>query len=160
ERVRRARAAHGRRPAARDRRVSAPTLRLVLVEDSITQRAHLHRLLEADGDIEVVAQAADAPAGADAVARHRPDVVTMDLDLPGGGGQSAITRIMAEAPTPILVLSGVIDSAAAAPAVAALAAGAVDALPKPARWTDEAAALLRRQVRTVAGVPVVGRRRR
>ena len=67
---------------------------------------------------------------------------------------------MAETPTPILVLSGVFDTAGAPPAVAALAAGAVDALPKPGRWTDDAARQLRRQVRTVASVPVVGRRRR
>jgi two-component system chemotaxis response regulator CheB len=135
------------------------TLRLVLVEDSMTQRAHLRRLLEAEGDIKVVAEATDAGSAVDEVARHRPDVVTMDLDMPGGGGQGAIARIMAETPTPILVLSGVIDTAAAAPAVGALAAGAVDALPKPRRWTEEAAGTLRRQVRTVAGVSVVGRRR-
>jgi two-component system chemotaxis response regulator CheB len=135
-------------------------VRLVLVEDSATQRAALARVLEAEGDIAVVGEAADADAAVREVARLRPQVVTMDLDLPGGGGQGAIARIMAETPTPILVLSGVIDTAGAAPAVAALAAGAVDALPKPPAWTDEAARGLRRQVRTVASVPVVGRRRR
>jgi two-component system chemotaxis response regulator CheB len=139
--------------------VSAP-IRLVLVEDSATQRAALVRVLEAEGDIAVVAEAADADAAVEEVARLRPQVVTMDLDLPGGGGQGAITRIMAETPTPILVLSGVIDTAGAPPAVAALAAGAVDALPKPRTWTEETARALRRQVRTVASVPVVGRRRR
>jgi two-component system, chemotaxis family, protein-glutamate methylesterase/glutaminase len=135
-------------------------IRLVLVEDSATQRAALVRVLEAEGDITVVAEAASADAAVDEVARLRPQVVTMDLDLPGGGGQGAITRIMAETPTPILVLSGVIDTAGAPPAVAALAAGAVDALPKPRMWTEETARALRRQVRTVAAVPVVGRRRR
>jgi two-component system chemotaxis response regulator CheB len=139
--------------------VTAP-IRLVLVEDSATQRAALVRVLEAEGDIAVVAEAGDADAAVDEVARLRPQVVTMDLDLPGGGGQGAITRIMAETPTPILVLSGVIDTAGAPPAVAALAAGAVDALPKPPAWTEESARGLRRQVRTVASVPVVGRRRR
>jgi two-component system chemotaxis response regulator CheB len=128
--------------------VSAP-IRLVLVEDSATQRAALVRVLEAEGDIAVVAEAADADAAVEEVARLRP-----------GGGQGAITRIMAETPTPILVLSGVIDTAGAPPAVAALAAGAVDALPKPRTWTEETARALRRQVRTVASVPVVGRRRR
>jgi two-component system chemotaxis response regulator CheB len=140
--------------------VTTDPIRLVLVEDSATQRAALARMLEADGDIKVVAQAVDAEEAVDEVARHRPQVVTMDLDLPGGGGQRAVARIMAETPTPILILSGVIDTAGAPPAVAALAAGAVDALPKPGRWTEEAAHGLRRQVRTVASVPVVGRRRR
>lgn len=135
-------------------------IRLVLVEDSATQRAALARVLEAEGDIEIVAQAPDAEAAVEEVARHRPQVVTMDLDLPGGGGQLAVARIMAETPTPILILSGVIETSGAPPAVAALAAGAVDALPKPLRWTDDAARALRRQVRMVASVPVVGRRRR
>jgi two-component system chemotaxis response regulator CheB len=135
-------------------------IRLVLVEDSATQRAAIVRVLEAEGDIAVVGEAADAEAAVEEVARLRPQVVTMDLDLPRGGGQGAITRIMSETPTPILVLSGVIDTSGAPPAVAALAAGAVDALPKPGTWTEEAARGLRRQVRTVASVPVVGRRRR
>jgi two-component system chemotaxis response regulator CheB len=138
---------------------SAP-LRLVLVEDSDTQRAHLARVLQAGGDIVVVAEVSDADAAVTAVARRRPDVVTMDLDLPGSGGQDGIARIMAETPTPILVLSGLIDGVGAARAVEALAAGAVDALPKPVRWDDEAERQLRRHVRTVASVPVVGRRRR
>jgi len=140
--------------------VSRAPVRLVLVEDSATQRAHLARVLESDGDITVVAAAEDGDAAVAAVAEHRPDVVTMDLDLPGQGGHEAIARIMAETPTPILVLSGVIDASGAAPAVAALAAGAVDALPKPRLWDDAAERGLRRQVRTVASVPVVGRRRR
>jgi two-component system, chemotaxis family, protein-glutamate methylesterase/glutaminase len=140
--------------------VTTAPLRLVLVEDSATQRAHLARVLQAGGDIVVVSEVADADAAVAAVARHRPDVVTMDLDLPGSGGQDGIARIMAETPTPILVLSGLIDGVGAARAVAALAAGAVDALPKPARWDEDAERMLRRQVRTVAAVPVVGRRRR
>jgi two-component system, chemotaxis family, protein-glutamate methylesterase/glutaminase len=133
-------------------------LRAIVVEDSLTQRVHLARLLEAEGDIAVVAEAKDVGEAVAKVARHRPDVVTMDLDLPGGGGQAAIERIMAESPVPILVLSGIIEGAAAVPAIRALAAGAVDAVPKPTTWTDAAARDLRRQLRTVSSVPVVSRR--
>jgi two-component system chemotaxis response regulator CheB len=136
-----------------------PPLRAVLVEDSLVQRAHLSRVLEADGDIVVVAEASDAQQAAEAVAQHRPDVVTMDLELPGGGGRAAIERIMSDDPVPILVLSGIIDDAHAQPAVEALAAGAVDAMPKPMRWTAEEEAELRRVVRRLGGVRVVGRRR-
>ena len=132
-------------------------LRAVLVEDSGVQAAALARMLEADGDVVVVATAADAAAAVAAVARLRPDVVTMDLDIPGGG-QEAIEQIMAETPTPILVVSGVMDSRQAAPAVRALAAGAVDALPKPRVWTERDARELRRQVRRVGQVPVIRRR--
>jgi two-component system, chemotaxis family, protein-glutamate methylesterase/glutaminase len=133
-------------------------LRAVLVEDSGVQRAHLSRVLQEDGAVVVVAEAADVDAAARAVVEHRPDVVTMDLDLPGGGGRAAIERIMAQSPTPILVLSGIIDDAQAQPAVEALAAGAVDAMPKPLRWSPEEERELRRAVRRLAGVRVVGRR--
>lgn len=132
-------------------------VRAVLVEDSGVQAAALSRMLEADGDIVVVATAADARAAAESVARHRPDVVTMDLDIPGGG-QRAIERIMVETPTPILVVSGVVDSARAEPAMQAMAAGAVDAFPKPRVWEDDDARELRRQVRRVGRIPVIRRR--
>lgn len=129
-------------------------LRALLVEDSLVQRAHLARVLQLEGDIEVVAQAADAPQAVAAVAEHRPDVVTMDLDLPGGGGRLAIEQIMRDTPVPILVLSGIIDDASAQPAVEALAAGAVDALPKPLRWTPEEERELRDAVRSVGAVAI------
>ena len=132
-------------------------LRAVLVEDSLVQRAHLARVLALEGDIVVVAQAADADAAVEAVLEHQPDVVTMDLQLPGGGGRLAIERIMAEHPVPILVLSGIIDGADAQPAVEALAAGAVDALPKPLRWTTEDERELRRTVRDLAKAQIPGR---
>lgn len=134
-----------------------PALRAVLVEDSSVQAAALARMLEADGDIVVVATAADAREAADAVAQHRPDVVTMDLDIPGGG-QHAIEQIMSLTPTPILVVSGLVDSPRATPAVQALAAGAVEALPKPRVWDEADAHELRRQVRRVGRVLVLRRR--
>jgi two-component system chemotaxis response regulator CheB len=57
---------------------------------------------------------------------------------------------------PILVLSGIIDGADAQPAVEALAAGAIDALPKPLRWTAEDERELRRTVRDIARVQIPG----
>ena len=133
-------------------------LRAVVVEDSATQSRALARMLEADGDIEVVAIAEDAVTAVDEVRRRRPDVVTMDLEIPGGGGHRAIEQIMADAAVPILVLSGIIDSGGAQPAVRAIAAGAVDALPKPRVWGEREAAELRRQVRRLAGVGVIARK--
>jgi two-component system chemotaxis response regulator CheB len=135
-------------------------MRVVLVEDSPTQARAIAHMLEADGDISVVATAGDATAAVEQVARLRPDVAIMDLDIPAGGGRVAIDRIMSATPTPILVLSGMFDHAAAPEAVDALAAGAVEAVPKPKDWTTTEAATLRRMVRRVQGVPVIGRRGR
>jgi two-component system, chemotaxis family, protein-glutamate methylesterase/glutaminase len=138
--------------------VSGP-IRVVVVEDSPTQAAHIRSVLEEGGAFDVVGVAADVGEAVAAVSRHRPDAVTMDLEIPGGGGQLAIERIMAAAPTPILLLSQLVDSAAAPSAIDALAAGAVDVLPKPQRWTAADAEALRRNLRAVSAVPVVARRR-
>lgn len=133
----------------------AARVRVVVVEDSAVQRAHLVRTLELDGDIEVVGQALDATESLAVVARLRPDVVTMDLQIPGGGGQHAIEQIMGDTPTPILVLSARVTTHRSTAAVEALLAGAVDALPKPDRWTVEAEAALRAKVRLLRGVVVI-----
>ena len=134
---------------------AASPVRVVVVEDSAVQRAHLVRTLEGEGDIEVVGQAVGAAEAVALVERLRPDVVTMDLQIPGGGGQHAIEQIMAHTPTPIVVLSGRVATQQSTEAVEALLAGAVDALPKPDRWTAEAEAAVRTRVRALRGVTVL-----
>jgi two-component system chemotaxis response regulator CheB len=138
-------------------------VRVVVVEGSPVQRAHLVDVLEAERDITVVGQAGDPVEAMALVRRLRPDVVTMDLGLPGDGGLGAIERIMADLPTPILVLSALVTGAGSAAAVESLLAGAVEALPKPERWDAAARRQLRCRVRLLRGVTVVahprGRRR-
>ena len=70
-------------------------IRVVVVEDSLVQRAHLVKALTADGDITVVGEATDAHEAIDVVRSQKPDVVTLDLGIPGGGGVYAIEQIMA-----------------------------------------------------------------
>ena len=138
-------------------------VRVVVVEDSPVQRAHLVDVLEAERDIAVIGQAGDPAEAVALVQRLRPDVVTMDLGLPGDGGLGAIEQIMAGLPTPILVLSTRVTCAGSAAAVETLLAGAVEALPRPERWDAEAERQLRCRVRLLSGVTVVahprGRRR-
>jgi two-component system chemotaxis response regulator CheB len=135
-------------------------VRVLVVEDSVTQAHALVRMLEAGGAIEVVATAADGPQAVGRTQALRPDVVTMDLDIPGGGGQAAIDAIMSATPTPIIVVTGLVGDAAAPVALEALAAGALEVIPKPPEWTTAAADDLRRRVKRAATVPVIGRRRR
>lgn len=131
------------------------SVRVVVVEDSLVQRAHLVSVLEADRDIKVVGEAGTVSEALESVARHRPDVITVDLHIPEGGGHLLIEQIMARTPTPILVLSATVRNDQSASAIEALAAGALVALPKPAHWTAADTATLRRTIRNLNRVAVI-----
>lgn len=81
-------------------------VRVVVVDDEPMVCAHLRTILGSAGDIEVVAEAYDGAAGVEAVVRERPDVVLMDLRMPGVDGLTAIERIggMPD-PPPVVVLT-------------------------------------------------------
>ena len=105
-------------------------IRVLLVEDSLTMRHHLRESLAADPELQVVGEAADGAQAVELVRRLRPDVVTMDMMLPTMSGMVATEHIMAEHPTPILVVSSA-DRQELFTTYNALAAGAVDVLEKP-----------------------------
>jgi two-component system, chemotaxis family, protein-glutamate methylesterase/glutaminase len=108
---------------------TARTQRALICEDSELYVAALRRLLEYDGDITVVKVCASAEEAIGALPDVRPDLLIMDLGLPGMDGLAAVEEIMSSAPMPILVLSGQVGEGTDR-AAAALAAGAVDALAK------------------------------
>ena len=105
-------------------------IRVLVVEDSATMRHHLRQSLAADPDLQVVGEAVDGAQAVEMVGRLRPDVVTMDMMLPTMSGLVATEHIMAEFPTPILVVSSA-DRQELFSTYNALAAGAVDVLEKP-----------------------------
>ena len=80
-------------------------IRVVVVDDSPFVRQALTRMLRAAGDIEVVGTAVDGRDGLEKVCALRPDVVTLDVKMPRMDGLEALGRIMAECPTPVLLLS-------------------------------------------------------
>ncbi|MBV8394726.1 MAG: response regulator [Actinobacteria bacterium] len=125
-------------------------IRVLVCDDSPTFAAGLRRLLEHEPEIEVVGVRGSAEEAIAAVPELAPDLVTMDVELPGMNGLDAVERIMREHPVPILVLSSrttVAEAALAAGAVAALAKDEV-ALREP---DGDAATALRRRLRTLAG---------
>ncbi len=79
-------------------------IRVVVVDDEPMVCAHLRTILGSASDIEVVAQAQDGAEAVEAVVRHRPRVVLMDLRMPGVDGLSAIERI-AKLPDPPAVVA-------------------------------------------------------
>ena len=80
-------------------------IRVVVVDDSAFVRQALTRMLGSAPDVEVVGTAVDGADGVEKVAELRPDVVTLDVKMPRMGGLEALRRIMAECPTPVLLLS-------------------------------------------------------
>jgi DNA-binding NarL/FixJ family response regulator len=105
-------------------------IRVLLADDHAVVRAGLERLLETTDDIDVVATAADGEAAIALATEHRPDVVLMDLSMPGLDGIEATRRIVADdADAQIVVLTSLSDHERI---VAALEAGATGYLLKDA----------------------------
>ena len=105
------------------------SLRAMVVDDSHFMRTVITDVLE-EGGIAVVGEAGDGSQAVEQVAESRPDVVTMDHQMPEMSGLDAVERIMAEHPTPILMLSAYTAEGADV-TFEALERGAVDFLAKP-----------------------------
>jgi PAS domain S-box-containing protein len=104
----------------------APRIRVLLVDDHLVVRQGLAMVLAGEPDIEIVGEASDGSSAVDLARRLRPDVVTMDVGLPGMNGIEATRALHAELPEiAIIGLSMFEDQGDAM-----LAAGAVGYLPK------------------------------
>ncbi len=129
--------------------------RVLVCDDSALLRSVLRDTLDGAG-LDVVGHARDGTELVEAVKRHQPDVVTLDVEMPGMNGVEALRALMAERPTPVVMVSSLTESGAAVTADA-LAAGAVDAFCKPSGsrgvtgWNGVADELVGK-VRAAAGV--------
>lgn len=115
-------------------------IRVLVVDDHELVRAGLRGVLDADPSIEVVAEASDGMQAIAAAEMHRPDVVVMDLQMPGMGGIEATRQILASRPgTAVLALTMFDDDDSV---FAALRAGARGYLLKGARRHELRAAVV------------------
>ncbi len=101
-------------------------IKVLVVDDSAMFRSLLVQSLRADPLIEVVAQAGDAYAARDAIIEYRPDVMTLDVEMPRMDGIQFLRKLMPQYPLPVVVIS-----ALDARVFDAMETGAVDFVCKP-----------------------------
>lgn len=103
-------------------------IRVLLVDDSELVREMIRDILESDSGIVIVGEASNGIEAIAKVASLKPDIVTMDIEMPVMGGLEAIERIIAEHPVPILVVTALTGVRTA---FAAVSKGALDVIEKP-----------------------------
>jgi two-component system, chemotaxis family, protein-glutamate methylesterase/glutaminase len=131
-------------------------IRLLIVDDSALMRRVLGEIFENEADFEV-AFARSGEAAIAAVHEVRPDVITLDINMPGMDGLTCLDRIMVERPSPVVMVSSLTE-AGAATTLRALELGAIDFAAKPAGAislkVDELAEVLVEKVRAAAAAKV------
>ncbi len=130
-------------------------IRVVIADDSSLARDLLRDLLEGEADIEVVGEASDGRQAIELARELKPNLITMDIEMPVMTGLEAIEEIMYSKAVPILVVSSIAD---ARNALEAMRFGALEVVSKPG-YTPEEAAEFVTKVRMLAGVSVITRMR-
>lgn len=134
-------------------------MRVLIVDDSPVLRQLLRAVMESDG-CEVV-EAEDGAAALRVLATWQPDVVSMDVHMPGMNGYETTTRILERYPIPVVVVTASADVHASETAIRALSAGALAVVEKPcgpwSRAFDTTTADLLRVLHSMAGVKVMRR---
>jgi two-component system chemotaxis response regulator CheB len=105
-------------------------IRVLVVDDSAFMRHAVARLIGEAGDLDVVGAAANGEEGLRLAAELKPDVITLDVEMPVLDGPGMLRRLMAENPTRVVMLSS-LTSEGAAVTLDALDAGAIDFVAKP-----------------------------
>ncbi|MBF0274811.1 MAG: chemotaxis response regulator protein-glutamate methylesterase [Nitrospinae bacterium] len=104
-------------------------IRALVVDDSSFMRTMVKKMLTKSGEIEVIASAVNGKEGVDMAIQLRPDIITMDIEMPVMDGLEAVAAIMKQAPTSIIMLSTLTTNGATA-TLKAMELGAVDFIPK------------------------------
>jgi len=135
-------------------------IRVVAVDDDRLMRTMIQRMLEAEGDIEIVGLAENARHARSMIREQDPDVVTLDVEMPGMNGLAFLEKIMTLRPVPVIMVSSLTERGRDT-TLEALAIGAVDAVSKPSGPGDFAAwgEQLRSLVRNAARARVLPRQR-
>jgi two-component system, chemotaxis family, protein-glutamate methylesterase/glutaminase len=136
-------------------------IRLLVVEDSKTVQQALVAAFHTDPQLRVIGTAETGEAAVAAAQSLRPDIITMDINLPGMDGFEATRAIMSSCPVPIVIVTGRLDPRDSATLFRVLAAGALMVLAKPdpvgsPGWGASTARLIH-QVKLMSEIKVVRR---
>ncbi|MCB2201347.1 chemotaxis response regulator protein-glutamate methylesterase [bacterium] len=110
-------------------------IRIVVVDDSAFMRKAISMMLESDPAFKVVGTARDGEEGVEKVRLLKPDLVTMDIEMPRMDGLAALREIMIKCPTPVMMISSITTEGAEA-TLEALELGAVDFIPKQSSYVS------------------------
>ena len=106
-------------------------IKVLIVDDSAVVRQMYKTLLESDPEITVIGTANDPYIAAQKIQKEKPDVITLDIEMPRMDGLTFLRALMAKRPMPVIVISSLAASGCAA-ALRAIELGAVEVLGKPA----------------------------
>jgi two-component system, chemotaxis family, protein-glutamate methylesterase/glutaminase len=137
-------------------------VRVMVVEDSLVVRQLLAHIIASDPRLVVAAAVGSAEEALREIGRVRPDVISMDIRLPGMDGLEATRRIMSEQPTPIVVIADSIEDSSLKISMNALRAGALTVVEKPVGLSTTGYAAIASTICTqlyiMSQVPVVRQR--
>jgi two-component system chemotaxis response regulator CheB len=136
--------------------MTARKIRVLVVDDSAVIRQMLCDLISETPDMEVAGKAADGRKGIAACESLRPDVVTLDIQMPGMNGLETLDAILKQRPVPVIMVSA-LTQAGADVTLDALERGALDYVAKPEQGSDALRTLrgeLMRKIRSAAGADV------
>jgi two-component system, chemotaxis family, protein-glutamate methylesterase/glutaminase len=132
--------------------MNAP-VRVLIVDDSAVVRQTLSDIFSMDAEIEVIGAAGNPFIAADRIAEQVPDVITLDIEMPGMDGLTFLQKIMTQHPIPVIICSSLAEEGAQS-TLRALEYGAVDIITKPRvgskRFLEESSVLLCDAVKAAA----------
>ena len=134
--------------------MSAPKIRVLIVDDSAVVRQTLSEILSSDPGIEVIGTAGDPFVAAERISEQMPDVITLDIEMPRMDGLTFLQKIMSQHPIPVIICSSLAEEGAQS-TLQALEYGAVDIIAKPRlgskQFLEESRVMLCEAVKAAAG---------